>query len=102
MSIPVENRSPSLSQLRSRIENRTASVGIIGMGYVGLPLALLFNEKRFPVTGFDIDHEKVKTLNSGGSYIYRIPATEISAARSRGFAATSEYSQVSAMDVLII
>ena len=46
-------------ELKQRIENRTARVGIIGLGYVGLPLALLFSEQRFRVTGFDIDESKV-------------------------------------------
>jgi len=54
------------------------------MGYVGLPLALLFSEQHFRVTGFDIDPRKVATLRAGGSYIYRIPPTEIQAARDRG------------------
>lgn len=91
-----------MPQLRSRIENRTAKVGIVGLGYVGLPLALLFNEQKFPITGFDIDAGKVNTLNSGGSYIYRIPSTEIAAARATGFAATSDYTQVANMDAIII
>ncbi len=64
-------------ELKQRIEKRTARVGIIGLGYVGLPLALLFSEERFRVTGFDIDEAKVKTLNGGGSYIVRIAAAEI-------------------------
>ena len=91
-----------MPQLRSRIENRTAKVGIVGLGYVGLPLALLFNEQKFPITGFDIDAGKVNTLNSGGSYIYRIPSTEIAAARATGFAATSDYTQIANMDAIII
>jgi UDP-N-acetyl-D-mannosaminuronate dehydrogenase len=56
-----------------------------GLGYVGLPLALLYTEQEFPVTGFDIDQRKVSTLVQGGSYIFRIPATEIQEARARGF-----------------
>ncbi len=85
-----------------KIESRTARIGIIGMGYVGLPLALLFSEERFPVTGFDIDAFKVKTLNEGGSYIVRIPGTEIQSAQKHGFHATSEYSKISEMDAVII
>lgn len=54
---------PTLAlNLVGKIESRTARIGIIGMGYVGLPLALLFSEERFPVTGFDIEATKVKTL----------------------------------------
>lgn len=90
------------AQLRERIAARTARVGVLGLGYVGLPLALLFSEQGFPVTGFDIDRRKVDTLNSGGSYIVRIPAEEIAPARQRGFAATSDFKQVAEMDVLII
>src|ERR1700746_1746998 len=71
--------------LRARIEARTAKVGIVGMGYVGLPLALLFSERDFPVLGFDIDANKVNSLNSGKSYIYRIPETEIASAKEKGF-----------------
>ena len=59
-------------KLKARLDNRTAKIGIMGLGYVGLPLALLFSEQKFPVTGFDIDKKKVDTLNTGGSYIYRI------------------------------
>ena len=89
-------------QLKQKIEARTARIGVIGMGYVGLPLALLFSDQRFCVTGFDIDPAKVDTLNSGGSYIFRIPATEIQAARERGFLATSNYVEIRAMDVITI
>jgi UDP-N-acetyl-D-glucosamine dehydrogenase len=88
--------------LRRRIEHRIARVGIIGMGYVGLPLALLFNEEGFPVTGFDTDPRKVATLNAAGSYIDRIPATEIALAQKRGFTATGSYSSLRDMDVIII
>ncbi len=55
------------AELTRRIRSREARVGIVGMGYVGLPLALLFSEERFRVTGFDIDLRKVDTLNQGGS-----------------------------------
>ena len=88
--------------LRARIEARTAKVGIVGMGYVGLPLALLFSEREFPVTGFDIDANKVNALNSGKSYIYRIPETEIATAREKNFRATADYSHAADMDAIII
>ncbi|HEV2279190.1 MAG TPA: nucleotide sugar dehydrogenase [Acidobacteriaceae bacterium] len=90
------------SSLLARISDRTASIGIVGMGYVGLPLALLFSEQGFPVTGFDIDTNKVTKLNGGGSYIVRIPATEIESARRRGFSATSDYAAITRMDAVII
>ena len=85
-----------------RIETRQARVGIVGMGYVGLPLALLFSDARFRVTGFDIDPHKVDTLNRADSYIVRIPATEIQRAHETGFTATADYAQIAAMDVIII
>jgi len=88
--------------LRARIEARRAKVGIVGMGYVGLPLALLFSEREFPVTGFDIDANKVNALNSSRSYIYRIPETEIATAREKNFSATADYSQAVDMDAIII
>ena len=90
------------TELEARIAARTARIAIVGMGYVGLPLALLFSEQGFPVTGFDIDPTKVSTLNDGGSYIVRIPATEIQSARHRGFSATSDYAAMSRMDAILI
>jgi UDP-N-acetyl-D-glucosamine dehydrogenase len=92
----------SFGQLKSKIQQRQAQVGIIGLGYVGLPLALLYSEQKFQVTGFDIDQRKVDTLAKGGSYIYRITPQEIQAAKSQGFSATANYSQISAMDAIII
>ena len=88
--------------LTQKIEARTARIGIIGLGYVGLPLTLLFSEQRFAVTGFDVDEKKVAALNAGGSYIVRIPATEIRAAQGSGFRATADYAEIAAMDVVII
>ena len=90
------------SDLKSRIASRQARVGIIGLGYVGLPLALLYSEQKFPVTGFDIDQRKVDTLANGGTYIFRITPEEIAAARANGFKATANYSQISQMDAIII
>jgi UDP-N-acetyl-D-glucosamine dehydrogenase len=92
----------SYEQLKIKIQQHQARVGIIGLGYVGLPLALLYSEQKFPVTGFDIDARKVETLAQGGSYIYRIVPEEIQAARAHGFSATSDYSQLTAMDAIII
>jgi len=90
------------SELQHKIQQRQARVAIIGLGYVGLPLALLYSEQKFPVTGFDIDERKVATLAKGETYIFRIPAREIQQARSQGFSATSDYSQLTQMDAIII
>jgi UDP-N-acetyl-D-glucosamine dehydrogenase len=92
----------ALAELQQRIETRQARVGIVGMGYVGLPLALLFSEERFRVTGFDIAADKVATLNGGGSYIVRILPAEIQKAHQSGFRATSDYSEIANMDAVII
>ncbi|HUK88467.1 MAG TPA: nucleotide sugar dehydrogenase [Terriglobales bacterium] len=89
-------------RLKAKIEARSAKVGILGLGYVGLPLALLFSEEKFPVVGFDVDAGKVKTLDGGGSYIYRIPPTDIQAARQRGFTATSDYARIAEVDAVLI
>src|SRR6202451_77055 len=92
----------SVEQLKNKIQQRQARVGIIGLGYVGLPLALLFSEQKFTVTGFDIDRRKVDTLAQGGSYIYRISAEEIQKAKAQGFSATSDYAKLEEMDAVII
>ena len=94
--------SSLFSDLKDRIAARKARVGIIGLGYVGLPLALLYSEQKFPVTGFDIDQRKVDTLDQGGTYIFRITPQEIAAAKANGFKATANYSQISQMDAIII
>lgn len=97
-SIPVT----LFTELKNRIEARQARVAVIGLGYVGLPLALLYIEQKFPVTGFDIDKRKIDTLTKGGSYIFRISAEEIQSAQARGFSATADYSRLLDMDAIII
>jgi UDP-N-acetyl-D-glucosamine dehydrogenase len=92
----------AIEQLKNKVQQRQARIGIIGLGYVGLPLALLYSEQKFRVTGFDVDARKVETLSKGGSYIYRIAPQEIQAAQANGFAATSDYSQITGMDAIII
>ena len=82
MTSPVGS---SLTEIKQRIETRQARIGIVGMGYVGLPLSLLFSGERFRVTGFDIAADKVSTLNSGGSYIVRILPASIKEAQNPAF-----------------
>ena len=91
-----------LAVLKQRIDSREARIGIVGMGYVGLPLALLFSGQRFRVTGFDIEPAKVDTLNAGGSYIRRILPGEIQAAQQAGFRATSDFAETAQMDAILI
>src|ERR1700690_1965339 len=98
---PVSAANP-VSELKTKIERRQARVAIIGLGYVGLPLALLYTEQRVRVTGFDIDQRKITTLTQGGSYIVRILPNEIQEARAKGFEATSDYARLKEMDAIII
>ncbi len=91
-----------LAALKDKMESREARIGIVGMGYVGLPLALLFSGERFRVTGFDIEPAKVATLNAGGSYIVRILPGQIAEAQKSGFRATADYSEIARMDAVII
>jgi UDP-N-acetyl-D-glucosamine dehydrogenase len=102
LEIAYDTSAQLSPQLESRVRHRAARVGIIGLGYVGLPLALLFSEQRFPVTGFDIDTKKIELLSKDESYICRIPATEIQLARTRGFTPTSDYSRLAEMEAIII
>ena len=92
----------ALAELKQKIETREARIGIVGMGYVGLPLALLFSGERFKVTGFDVAADKVAKLNAGGSYIVRILPSEIQQAQKAGFRATADYSEIGDMDAVII
>jgi UDP-N-acetyl-D-glucosamine dehydrogenase len=99
----IHSVQPTLvSQLKAMIETREARVGVIGLGYVGLPLSLLCVGQKFRVTGFDIDQRKVDALEQGRSYLYRIPAEEIQEARAKGFSATSDFSKLVEMDAIII
>ncbi|MEK7309611.1 MAG: nucleotide sugar dehydrogenase [Planctomycetota bacterium] len=85
------------------IKAHKAKVGIIGMGYVGLPLAKVFSYKGFPVTGFDIDQVKIKALKQGKSYIKHIPASLIQEMRRKyHFHATDNFKELKAMDAIII
>ncbi|HWR36952.1 MAG TPA: nucleotide sugar dehydrogenase [Clostridia bacterium] len=100
--LPKPSPVSALETFETRIQDRSAKLGIIGLGYVGLPLALLYSEERFAITGFDIDAKKVSALSNGGSYIVRIPPTEIQAAQKCGFTACADYAQVAEMDAVII
>jgi len=101
MTTPATSATFS-SELNAKIASRQARVGVIGLGYVGLPLALLYTDQKIRVTGFDIDQRKIETLNGGGSYIFRITPEEIQAARKGGFAATASYPKLTEMDAIII
>ena len=99
--MPTQQATP-VSEILNKIKTRQAKIGIIGLGYVGLPLGLLFSEEKFQVLGFDIDANKVNALNSGNSYIHRILPAEIQQAREKGFSATSDYTRLKEVDAVII
>ncbi len=89
--------------LNKLIENKDAIVGIVGLGYVGLPLAMVFSFCGFKVLGFDIDDEKVNRLNNGESYIHYIPSKDIKSLIEKGqFSATSDFSRLSESDAIIL
>ena len=90
-------------QLMDKLENRQATVGILGLGYVGLPLALAFSKAGFPVLGFDVDDSKVDELNRGESYISHIKSAAVAEASSGGrLTATADFSRLGEPDVLVI
>ena len=89
--------------LSAKIESRQATVGILGLGYVGLPQTLAFSKAGFPVLGFDVDDSKVDQLNRGESYIAHIEGKAVSEAASREqFSATADFSRLGEPDVLVI
>ncbi len=89
-------------QFLSRIADKSAVIGIVGLGYVGLPLMLRFAEVGYKVIGYDIDQGKVDALMNGQSYIEHIPATSIQGALLDGFEATSDFVRASEADALIL
>ncbi len=91
------------AELLKKIADRSASVGIIGLGYVGLPLALIFEEAGFPVTGFDVDPAKPKALQRGESYIRHIGAERVGRAFARGhIQATTDFTRLAQCDAIIV
>ncbi|MHB0971433.1 MAG: nucleotide sugar dehydrogenase [Thermoanaerobaculia bacterium] len=95
--------TPTLDTLLDRVASRTAHIGVIGLGYVGLPLALLFRESGFPVTGFDVDQKKVDALMAGQSYIKHIGAGRVAKAfAGENMAATTGFAQLTSCDAIVI
>jgi UDP-N-acetyl-D-glucosamine dehydrogenase len=95
-------KSPVAESLIARFKARKATVGVIGLGYVGLPLVCRFAEAGFKTIGFDIDSAKVEALHNGRSYIGTIQSQRVADALARGFKATTDYSLAAQADALII
>ncbi|MFH1985683.1 MAG: nucleotide sugar dehydrogenase [Pseudomonadota bacterium] len=94
---------PHFANLRDKLNNHTAVIGIIGLGYVGLPLVLRFAEVGFPVIGFDIDPYKTAALSRGESYFKHIPSKQVKQMLDRGgFSATTDFSRAAEADALIL
>jgi len=90
-----------LHDLAARIDARDATIGVIGLGYVGLPLAVAFARAGFRVIGFELDVEKVRALCEGRSYIADVPAAEVAEARAAGrLVATADFGDLSRTDVV--
>ncbi|UCE87284.1 MAG: nucleotide sugar dehydrogenase [Deltaproteobacteria bacterium] len=90
-----------LEELGERIDSRRAQIGVMGLGYVGLPLAAAFAGAGYRVTGFELDAEKVRAIADGRSYIDDVPSAEIGEIVAAGLlAATSNFAELSAMDVI--
>jgi UDP-N-acetyl-D-glucosamine dehydrogenase len=90
-----------LDELRGLIERREATIGVIGLGYVGLPLALAFAKAGQRVLGFDLDAAKVRAISEGSSYIADVPASEIESQVVAGrFGASSDFEALASADVI--
>lgn len=97
---PSATRAASLA---ATIADRSATVGVIGLGYVGLPLAATVAQAGFTTLGFDIDPEKVAQLNAGASYIDAVPAGRLAAIiEAKRFRASADFAQLAACDVIVI
>ena len=89
--------------LKQKIDARTARIGVIGLGYVGLPLAVEFAKEGFDVTGFDVDSSKVAEINGGRSYIGDVKTADVANAVNAGkLRATTDMSQLHDMDAIDI
>ena len=90
-----------LEELKGRIESRQARIGVVGLGYVGLPLAVEFARAGHAVVGFDLDARKVASLAEGESYIEDVPSAAIAEATAAGgFQATADFAELSGCDVI--
>ncbi|MEE9343176.1 MAG: NAD(P)-binding domain-containing protein, partial [Gammaproteobacteria bacterium] len=88
--------------LIDKLNKKTATIGIVGLGYVGMPLAIRYADAGYQVLGLDIDPEKITKISSSKTYIKHIPDQRIKAAVSNGFEATVDFSRATEADALIL
>ncbi|HEX6160123.1 MAG TPA: nucleotide sugar dehydrogenase, partial [Thermoanaerobaculia bacterium] len=98
----TETTADTLATLLDKIEAKTARVGVIGLGYVGLPLVLLFEEAGFGVTGFDVDAKKAEALTRGESYIRHIGVDRVKRAFGGRAIATTDFDQLAECDAIVV
>lgn len=91
-----------MNSLITSLKNKSSKIGIVGLGYVGLPLMLRFQEEGFKVLGFDIDESKITKLSKGESYIEHIHPDKIKWAVSQGFQATLDFKRIAEVDAIIL
>ncbi len=89
-------------ELINKLDDRSAVIGIVGLGYVGIPLAIRYAEVGYKVVGFDIDDEKAEKISAGKTYIKHIPDEAIQGAVDKGFEATTDFSRAGEVDALIL
>lgn len=102
MNIESTIKNGFKDHLIHKLEDRSARIGIIGLGYVGLPLAIRYAQVGYTVTGFDIDPLKAEKIAAGETYFKHIPDQQVREAVNNGFSATIDFSHVGEMDALII
>ena len=103
MSEVVETRASSLADLRSKLEQRTARVAVIGLGYVGLPMAVELGKAGFTVSGIDVSTRKVATIEAGASDVKDVPGFVVAGLRATGkLTATTDFAATADADVIVI
>lgn len=91
-----------IDEIISKITANSITVGIVGLGYVGLPLALRFADVGIKVLGFDIDQAKVDSIHAGKTYIKHIPDSSVAKGHDQGITATTDFSRAGEVDALIL
>jgi len=99
----AQQTTTAVEALKEKISTKTARVGIVGLGYVGLPLAVEFAKAGFTVTGIDVQENKIAALNRGESYVQDVPTSTLSPlVKGRKFTATTDFSVVRDLDTINI